>query len=210
MSVTINASTSSGLIQTADTSGTVEIQSNGTTKLTVASTGVTANNLTATGTFGGGVITSGTSVASTSGTSIDFTGIPSWVKRITVMFQGVSTNGTNPYLIQLGTSGGIVSSGYVSRASNNTGAGTGTSATNGFVINATVTAAQLTNGNVIICLLDSSTNSWSSGGMLAKDDATNPSAGAVTLSAALTQLRLTTTTGTNTFDAGSINILYEG
>ena len=154
-------------------------------------------------------IVSGTVTATTSGTSIDFTSIPSWVKRITVMFQGVSTSGTNPYLIQLGTSGGIVSSGYVSRASNNTGAGTGTSATNGFVINATVTAAQLTNGNVIICLLDSSTNSWSSGGMLAKDDATNPSAGAVTLSAALTQLRLTTTTGTDTFDAGKVNILYE-
>jgi hypothetical protein len=158
---------------------------------------------------GVGVLTSGTAVTSTSGTSIDFTSIPSWVKRITVMFQGVSTNGTNPFLIQLGTSGGIVSSGYVSRASNNTGAGTGGNATNGFILNFTLLASQITNGNVIICLLNSSNNTWSSGGMLAKDDATSPSAGAVTLSATLTQLRLTTTAGTNTFDAGTVNILYE-
>jgi len=208
MSVTINASTSSGLVQTADTSGNIELQSAGSTKLTVNSSGVTIPTLTTTTVTG--TIVQGTAVASTSGTAIDFTSLPSWVKRITVMFQGVSTTGTNPYLIQLGTSGGIVSSGYVSRASNNTGSGTGGTATNGFVVNWTVTAAQLTNGNVIICLLDSSTNSWSSGGMLAKDDATSPSAGAVTLSGTLTQLRLTTTTGTDTFDAGKVNIQYEG
>jgi hypothetical protein len=52
-------------------------------------------------------ITSGTAVASTSGTSIDFTSIPLWVKRITVMFAGVSTNGTSPFLVQLGDAGGI-------------------------------------------------------------------------------------------------------
>jgi hypothetical protein len=63
MAVTLNASTSSGLVQTADTSGTVEIQSNGTTKLTVSSSGVNI------GQMNGGAITSGTAVASTSGTS---------------------------------------------------------------------------------------------------------------------------------------------
>jgi len=44
--------------------------------------------LAGTPTAGASLITSGTAVASTSGTSIDFTGIPSWVKRITVMFNG--------------------------------------------------------------------------------------------------------------------------
>ena len=91
MAVTLNASTSSGLVQTADTSGTIELQSNGTTKLTVASTGAY------------GQLVSGTAVASTSGTSIDFTGIPSWVKRITVMFNGVSTSGTSFKQIQIGS-----------------------------------------------------------------------------------------------------------
>jgi hypothetical protein len=83
MSVTINASTSSGLVQTADTSGTLALQGNGTTQFTVDSTGAY------------GQIKSGTAVASTSGTSIDFTSIPSWVKRITVMFDSVSTNGSS-------------------------------------------------------------------------------------------------------------------
>ena len=54
------------------------------------------------GTPSGSIITSMTAQASTSGTSIDFTSIPSWVKRITVMFNGVSTNGSNNLLIQIG------------------------------------------------------------------------------------------------------------
>jgi len=58
-------------------------------------------------------LVSGTSQASTSGTSIDFTGIPSWVKRITVMFNGVSTNGTSNKQIQLGDSGGFETTGYL-------------------------------------------------------------------------------------------------
>lgn len=65
------------------------------------------------GTYQGGVITSSTAVASTSGTSIDFTGIPSWVKRITVMLSGVSTNGSSAVQIQLGTSSGATVSGYL-------------------------------------------------------------------------------------------------
>jgi len=76
-------------------------------------------------------ITSGTAVASTSGASIDFTGLPAWVKRITVMLNGVSTNGTSNYLIQLGA-GSITSTGYVSVANN--GAGSGTTSTSGFVV----------------------------------------------------------------------------
>ena len=62
---------------------------------------------------GASLITSGTAVASTSGTSIDFTGIPSWAKRITVMFNGVSTNGTSQQLIQIG-SGSVNATGYSS------------------------------------------------------------------------------------------------
>jgi hypothetical protein len=72
---------------------------------------------------------SGTAVASTSGTSIDFTSIPAWVKKITVMFDRVSTNGTSFVQVQLGTSGGFVITGYVSAASNT---GTGISSTTGF------------------------------------------------------------------------------
>ena len=61
--------------------------------------------------MGSSILTSGTAQASTSGTAIDFTGIPSWAKRITVMFNGVSTNGTSNPQIQLG-SGSPTTSGY--------------------------------------------------------------------------------------------------
>jgi hypothetical protein len=223
MAVTLNASTSSGLVQTADTSGTVEIQSNGTTRLTVASGGVTTTgntsianltatgntsiaNLTATGTFGGGVITSGTAVASTSGTSIDFTGIPSWVKRITVLFSGVSASGTSNLLIQIG-SGSFNTSGYVSGATSNVATGS----TIGFILTSSNAAAYAANGQVMISSFGS--NVWTSAGNLNPNstNSVNASAGlSPTLSGTLDRVRITTVNGTDTFDAGSINILYEG
>ena len=210
MSVTINASTSSGLVQTADTSGTVEIQSNGTTKLTVASTGVTANNLSATGTFGGGVITSGTVQLTTSGTTKDFL-VPSWVKRITVMFQGVSLSGTDDFLVQLGTGATptYTTSGYLSTsAAISNGA---TPATNNFTTGFNIyqgNAGYIASGQMVITLMGS--NLWvSSHAVKRVTTGVATGGGDVTLGATLTAVRITTT-GTNTFDAGSINILYEG
>ena len=206
MSVTLNASTSSGLVQTADTSGTIELQSNGTTGLTVASGGVTANNLTASGTFGGGVITRGTAVASTSGTSVDFTSIPSWVKRITVLFSGVSASGTSNLLIQIG-SGSFNTSGYVSGATSNVATGS----TIGFILTSSNAAAYAANGQVMISSFGS--NVWTSAGNLNPNstNSVNASAGlSPTLSGTLDRIRITTVNGTDTFDAGSINILYEG
>lgn len=206
MAVTLNASTSSGLVQTADTSGTVEIQSNGTTRLTVASGGVTANNLTATGTFGGGVVTSGTAV-SASGTSVDFTSIPSWVKRITVMFAGVSGSGTSSVLVQLGTSSGVVTSGYVA-TSISSGGGT-TASTAGFPMQ-NATASNTMSGIMTIILFD--TNAWVSSHS-AKNSTTltcNGGGNVTNIGGTLDRVRITTVNGTDTFDAGTINILYEG
>ena len=45
MATTINADTSSGLILTSDTSGEIELQSGGTTKLTINSSGVVGAGL---------------------------------------------------------------------------------------------------------------------------------------------------------------------
>jgi len=217
MAVTLNASTTTGLVQSADTSGTVEIQSNGTTRLTVASGGVTTTgntsiaNLTATGTFGGGVITSGTAVASTSGTSIDFTSIPSWVKRITVMFSDVSTNGSSEYLIQIGTSAGIQTTNYLGQATY-VGAGVaGVNFSSGFLVRSD-DSNEVSHGLATLCLLNSAT------GLFVMSYATGHSnenymaigAGSKTLSGTLDRVRITTVNGTDTFDAGSINILYEG
>ena len=94
-------------------------------------------------------IASGTAVASTSGTSIDFTGIPSWVKRITVMLNGVSTNGTSPKLVQLG-SASISTTGYLSSGLTASSAGTlVTSSTAGMLINS-VLAAEILSGTMIL------------------------------------------------------------
>jgi hypothetical protein len=155
-------------------------------------------------------IQSGTAVASTSGTSIDFTSIPSWVKRITVMFNGVSTNGTSSFLIQLGDSGGVETTGYLGSGFYFSTGGSNTSSTAGFIIN---TLAQVTTiyGQMTINLLDSTTNTWTQNGIFSAPAAALSfySSGAKPLSATLDRVRITTVNGTDTFDAGSINIMYE-
>jgi hypothetical protein len=155
-------------------------------------------------------LVSATSVASTSGTSIDFTSIPSWVKRITVMFNGVSTNGTSVVQVQLGDSGGIETTGYAS-TSGYYGAGSfnTTSVTSGFhVFGGNATIAK--NGSMILQLI--SGNIWISNHTMANsagDLLVLNGAGNKTLSDVLTQVRITTVNGTDAFDAGSINILFE-
>lgn len=213
MSVLFNASTSSGAVVSSDLSGTLELQSNGVTKATVNSSGVTIPTLTTTTVTGqvtGGAITSGTAVASTSGTSIDFTSIPSWVKRITVMFNGVSTTGTSLIQVQLGDSGGFETtsySGYYAWIS--TSAVSGASSTTGFQFNSNSAGNNLA-GNVVICNL--SGNIWTASLMVGSPGAgtSNTGGGVKELSATLDRIRITTVNGTDTFDAGSINIQYEG
>ena len=148
------------------------------------------------------------------GTSIDFTSIPSWVKRITVMFKGVSTSGAStPWLIQLGDSGGVEITGYLATSSRIVVAAVSTLAsTAGFPITVDNTAANICHGSMTITLLDLSTNSWVASGVFANSAGTEGAtvAGSKSLSATLDRVRITTTNGTDTFDAGSINIMYEG
>ncbi len=154
-------------------------------------------------------ITSGTSVASTSGTSIDFTGIPSWVKRITVMFSGVSLSSTANILVQLGDNGGIENTGYLGGCTIQiaTVAIDGANSTAGYII-VVGSAARVIHGNLIICSMGS--NLWAASGLVGFSNAAASATygGSKTLSDTLTQIRITTTS-TDTFDAGSINILYE-
>lgn len=160
-------------------------------------------------TIQGGAITSGTAVASTSGTSIDFTSIPSWVKRITVMYNGVSTSGTSLLQIQIG-SGSVSNTGYLSNSYYPPGPSNSGAITSGFVqLAAIVTAAATQQGFSTIVALGS--NIWVCNGLLLDDSGrTNYNAGTKTLSGTLDRVRITTVNGTDTFDAGSINILYEG
>ena len=153
-------------------------------------------------------ITAMTAVASTSGTSIDFTGIPAGVKRITVMFNGVSVSGTSILQVQLGDSGGIENTSYVSVSSSSS---TSANSTTGLVANSIGNAAYVITG--VMTIVNLSTNLWISSGTTNTDPASgnfaNSFAGRKTLSDTLDRVRITTVNGTDTFDAGTINVLYE-
>ena len=143
---------------------------------------------------------------SASGTEVDFTDIPSWVKRITVIFDGVSTDGTSFKQIQIGA-GSVVASGYVGSASTITSAVATISFTTGFGIRSnaatdlTVGTSTITNvsGDAWVCSTVTSNNAAE----------TSLAGGTLDLGGTLDRVRITTVNGTNTFDAGTINIMYE-
>ena len=197
--------------------GTLAVASGGTGTATpslVAGTNITS--ITGTWpnqTINASGITSGTAVTSTSGTSIDFTSIPSSAKRITILFLSVSTNGTSTVGVRLGTGATptYVTTGYAS---------VGNSIAGSAVVSSTYTtlfglgsgnqsAASIMNGRIILTNING--NSWISTGTTSQTniDSTHIGNGSISLGATLTAVRITTVGGTNTFDAGTINILYE-
>lgn len=136
-----------------------------------------------------------------SGTAVDFTGIPSWAKRITVMFSDVSLNATDDVLVQIGDSGGIETSGYTS------GSQSVLNSTAGYIMRLGVTSRVL-NGAMYISNINS--NSWisiHSGSISPLNDIFG--GGTKTLSSTLDRVRITSVTGISLFDAGTINISYE-
>jgi hypothetical protein len=185
------------------------ILGNGTSTPLFVAPGTSGNALISNGTTfvsGKQTITSGTAVASTSGTSIDFTSIPSWVKRITVMFNGVSTSGTSLVIVQIGSSS-FTTTGYLGTV--NAGA-TFTSITAGLGTTGSNLAADIRYGVVTISNITG--NTWVSTSQFANLPTVLTGGGAgvsPSLSGSLDRIRITTVNGTDTFDAGSINILYE-
>jgi hypothetical protein len=149
----------------------------------------------------------GTAVTA-SGTSVDFTGIPSWAKRVTVMYNGLSTNSTSSFMVQLGD-GAVETTGYVSTLISVANSTSGAEFTTGFGTNASVAAGEYS-GQVIISLIDVATNTWTYTSTVTAGSTTlHVGGGAKALSSTLDRVRITTVGGTNTFDAGTINILYE-
>jgi len=155
-------------------------------------------------------IVQGTSV-SASGTSVDFTSIPSWVKRITIMLQGVSTASTGSVIFRIGTGGTPATTGYTSVLTNAFGTNSvnTTSSTAGFILAGAV-ATYAYSGNIFITNLTS--NIWCCSGLICNPTTipyTGQMAGSVSIGGTLDIVRMTTVGGTDTFDAGNINILYE-
>jgi len=157
-------------------------------------------------TLQGGSITSGTAIPSTSGTNIDFTGIPTWVKRITVMFSGVSTNGTSLKIVQLGTSGGVIITNYASEGFSQ-GGSSGVS-TSGFVIGSSSAVGNSVYGSMIISSFGGGI--WSEQFGISSGTNAMAGGGGLTGAGTIDRVRVTTLTGTDLFDAGTINITWEG
>ena len=197
------------LTVTSVVSGTIQIGQ------VLSGVGVTAGTSIVafgTGTGGAGTYTVSTSqtVASVTFAVVgqDFYNIPSWVKRITVMFGGVSTSGTSLLLVQLG-SGSVTTTGYISSSVRlpNSGTIAVNSSTAGFVL-ASNDPSFTCSGNAQISLIGA--NTWVESHSCKLNIAQVISGGGdVTLSGTLDRVRITTVNGTDTFDAGSINILYE-
>ena len=232
------SSGSAGLKSSSDGTGILALQTNGTTAITVdASQNVTLTNALPVASGGTGVtsstgsgsvvlgtspsisgavlssmassvITSGTSV-SASGTSVNFTSIPSWVKRITVMFVGISSNGASMPTVRIGDSSGISATGYLGSVMCGAAA---TLFTTGFEYGGGLqNATRVWHGAITLSLQNGSTNTWVATGVISLSDgaSTVVTAGSKSLSSTLTQLRITYVNGTDTFDAGTLNIIYE-
>jgi hypothetical protein len=156
------------------------------------------------------VITSATAVNTTSGTSIDFTSIPSWVKRITGVFSAISSNGTSSFQFQLGTTSGVTATGYDASLNSVASTATGVAFSTGFGLVNSPGAAGTYSGQIILTLLDATSNFWGATSTLTSGSTTlQVGGGGVSLASTLTRVRLTTVGGTNTFDAGKMNILFE-
>lgn len=156
--------------------------------------------------------THGTPVTTTSGTEKDFTAIPSWVRRIIVSLYGVSLSGTALLRFRLGTSGGFATSGYLGASSVIAAVVATANQTAGFdIYNSAPAAADIYAGTIEFTCVDPTNNVWVASGVFAQTSSarTYTVSGQVPLGSALTQVRLTTSNGTDTFDAGTINIHYE-
>lgn len=196
-----------GLIAVAATTsqrGTVTLASSGE-----AIIGTDAAKPVTPATMQAGKIILGTAVATTSGTAVDFTGIPSWAKRITVALKGVSSNGSSIITVRLGTSGGVEATGYEGAVANQGASGSYSNLSTGFACTQTAAAVNAISG--LLTIVHMGGNTWLCSGMVGYTNTAflTPVAGAKSLAGVLDRIRLTTESGADTFDAGSVNILYE-
>lgn len=171
--------------------------------------GTVTDKAVAPSTLQDGKMVNGTAIATTSGTTHDFT-IPSWAKQVTVTLKGVSLSGTDNLLIQIGDAGGVENTGYTGvfgAFANAAIQGTG-ALSSGFAVGASGAGA-VVSGSVTLTLHNASDFTWAASGVCGQsgDSSVKLVGGYKSLSAALTTVRLAAT-GSDSFDAGEVNVLY--
>ena len=208
MSSIINATTSGGLVISPDSSGQLQLQSNGVNTLLMSSNGIS-----------GFIYSANNGVAqSPVGTTVcDFTGIPSWVKKITIIVSGAGMSTGSYIQIQVGDSTSFKNTGYLNYTSYAGSSGGSTSSTTGIVIESgTPASTGLIYGRANLFLLDSNTNTWVGDSLVGLNAAGAPftfQAGGVApaLTGTLTRVRVTSVNGTDTFNSGTrFQMFYEG
>jgi hypothetical protein len=203
-----------GLAISADTTGALDIKTGsgaGTTAISISSAQVVTMN--------GGVnrpLILGTSVSPTSSTVIDFANIPSWATRVTVLFSGVvrSTAAQGPSF-QLGTGATptYITSGYAqsgARLQQATAIDCTVNPTTGFYVNhINASGSDVLHGSAIFTNVAGTIWVCSSNFAISNSNGVFVGAGSVSIGAALTAIRISTSGGGGVYSAGTINILYE-
>lgn len=188
----------------ANAVNTAEIAANAVTTVKILDANVTPAKLSQ-------PLTLATVQTTVAGTEKDFA-IPAWARRIRVLLNGVSLSGTALIRFRLGTSGGIVTTGYLGAGSVIAATAATVSQTAGFdIYNSVPAAAELYTGGIDFSLMDATNNIWVAHGVFTQTAVarTFTTAGQITLASALTTLRITTSNGTDTFDLGSVNVIYD-
>jgi hypothetical protein len=181
---------------------------NGALGATTPSTVVATTVTDSTGTLRPLVL--GTQQATTSGNTVTFGSIPSWVKRITVMMNDISIVASQNISIQLGTASGLETTGYSGVITSIVGASAASntmSGFSGFPITRNTGGANRYLGTYIFTNM--SGNIWIGTLINAETDSTGMqyASGVKTTAAVLDRIAITCFAGT--FDAGTINIMYE-
>ena len=140
------------------------------------------------------------STAANSGTAIDIGSIPAWATRVWLLFSAVSLSGTDDLLVQIGDSGGIENTGYVSGSRESA-----SSSTAGFIVFISY-ASRAAHG--VMELVKGAGNQWFAHHAVYTSTVCSAGGGSKTLSDTLTQIRLTRT-GTDTLDgSGTITVRW--
>lgn len=186
----------------------------GATYATTVTSAPTANRAVTMPDTAGGIMVglTGTEKTTTGGTSIDWTDMTASCRRVTLTFIGVSSSGTDPWLLRLGTSGTPASANYrcTAAALLNGASVSSVNDTTGFQVFVT-SAAAVMHGRIVLDLENATQNYWTCTATLGRSDAAaqHTTYGSIQLAGDLDIIRLTTTGGTDTFDAVRIGVLYE-